>query len=77
MPFPADITPTSTSDALIKTFPHFHQQLMIAPTTSVFWDNNYEYKSVSLQVSLSMLIAFLFPIILNFHLEKMVLAFNF
>ena len=38
----ADLATTSTSHALIKIFPHFHQQLISVPRKSVFYDYNYK-----------------------------------
>ena len=49
---------------------------MTAPRISVFCDYNYDYKDVSLQASLSMLITLLFHVILNFQSTKIILAFN-
>ena len=72
----ANLTTTFRPNALIKKFPHFHQQLMIAPRKAVFYDYNYEYKSASLQESFSMLITLLFHIILNFLSTKMISTFN-
>ena len=56
IPLFANLTTASRYHALMKTFPHFHKQLMIAPRKSVFYDYNYQYKGVSLQASFSMLI---------------------
>ena len=49
---------------------------MIAPRKSVFYDYNYEYKGVSLQAFLSMLISQKFHMILNFQSTKMISIFN-
>ena len=76
IPLSVDLATTSTLHALIKKFPHFHQQLMIAPRKSVFYDYNYQYKGVSLQAFFSMLINLLFHVILNFQSTKMILVFN-
>ena len=76
IPLSANPTTTSRSHALLKKFPHFHQQLMIAPRKSIFYDYNYEYKGVSLQAPFSMLITLLFHVLLNFHSTKMILVFN-
>ena len=76
IPLSVDLATTSRSYALIKRFLHFHQQLMIAPRKSVFYDYNYKYKGVSLQASFSMLITLLFHVVLNFQSTKMILAFN-
>ena len=42
----------------------------------MFYDYEYEYKDVSLQVSFSMLIALLFNVTLKFQSTKMILVFN-
>ena len=43
IPLSEDHSTASTSHVLIKRFPHFQQQLMIAPRKPVFYDyNNYE-----------------------------------
>ena len=76
-PLSADLATTSRSHDPIKKFPHFHQQLMIAPRKSVLYDYNYKYKSVSLQVTFNMLITLLFHIVLNFQSTKMILALAF
>ena len=76
IPFSANLTTTSRSHALIKKFPHFLQQLMIAPRKSAFCDYNYEYKGVSLQASFSMFIISFFHVILNFQSAKMDLVFK-
>ena len=67
IPLSVDLAITSRLHVIIKTFPHFHQQLMIAPRKSVFSDYNYEYKDDSLQVSFRMLISLLFQVVLNFQ----------
>ena len=76
LPLSANLSTPSTSHAHIKKFPHFHQQLMIAPRKSVFYNYNYEYKGVFLQAFFSMLIALLFHVILDFQSAKMILVFN-
>ena len=60
----------------LKNFLNFHEQLMITPRKSVFYDYNYEYQGVSLQASFSFLIALLFHVVLNFQSTKMILIFN-
>ena len=40
IPLSADLATRSRSHALIKKFPQFHQQLMIVPRKSVFYDYN-------------------------------------
>ena len=76
IPVSVNLTTTSTFRVLIKKFPHFHQQQMIAPRKSAFYDYNYKYKGGSLQASFSILITLLFHVILNFQSTKMILAFN-
>ena len=53
----------STSHALIKNVPPFHQQLMIATRKSAFCNYSCEYKGVSLQKSHSKLMTLLFHVI--------------
>ena len=72
----AGLVTTSRLHALIKKFPHFHQQLMIAPRKSVFYDYNYKCKGVFLQASFGMLITLLLHVVLNFQSTKIILAFN-
>ena len=76
IPLSVNLTTTSRSHSLIKKFPHFHQQLMIAPRKSVFCDYNYEYKGVYLQASFSTLITLLYHVILSFQSTKTILVFN-
>ena len=76
IPLSMDLATTSSLHAFIKKFPHFHQQVMIAPRKSVFYDYNYEYKGVSLQAPFSTLITLLLHVLLNFHSTKMILVFN-
>ena len=59
---------TTTFHTVIKGLPHFCEQSMIASKKSASF--NYSY------ASLSMLIAFLPQVILNFQSAKMILAFN-
>ena len=76
IPLSADLATTSKSHAFIKKFSYFHQQLMIVPRKSIFYDYNYKCKGVSLPASFSMWITLLFHIVLNFQSTKMILVFN-
>ena len=66
----ANVNTTSTSYSFIKIFPHFHQQLMIAPRKASLCDCNYKYKGVSLQRSFNMFITVLLHEILNLQSAK-------
>ena len=75
-PHSTNLTTTSTYHTLIKKFSHFHQQLMIAPRKSIFYEYNYECKGISFPASFSRLITLLFHVILNFQLTQMILAYD-